>query len=93
MFCLLIMNLTRPKLIYTVYLPLCVSVRLTVFMSVLPTRGAHQVSPECVELKPPAGRRRIAVVKYSSSIPGGTLFTPCRPTPAALSIARGAGKA
>ena len=42
----------------------------------VPTRGAHQSSPECVELKPPAGHRRIAVVKYSSSVPGGTLSPP-----------------
>lgn len=38
--------------------------------------GAHHFSPECVELKPPACRRRIAVVKYSSSTPGGTLSLP-----------------
>jgi len=39
-----------------------------------PTRGAHQFSPQRVELKPAVGHRRIAVVKYSSSVPGGTLF-------------------
>ncbi|KAG7234807.1 hypothetical protein INR49_003954 [Caranx melampygus] len=33
-------------------------------------------TPECVELKPPAALRRIAVVKYSSSVPGGTLCVP-----------------
>lgn len=43
-------------------------------MTTLPTRGAYHFSPVRVELKPPAAERRIAVVKYSSSVSGGALF-------------------
>lgn len=42
---------------------------------VVPTRGAHQLSPKCVELKPPAARRRIGLFKYSSSAACGTTFS------------------
>lgn len=43
-------------------------------MTTPPTRGAYHFSPVCVELKPPAAERRIAVVKYSSSVSGGAPF-------------------
>lgn len=57
---------------YTAY----ISVHRRVYDCCCPSGGPYLFTPECVELKPPAGRRRIAVVKYSSSVPGGTLFLP-----------------